>query len=56
MNLAELEFADRIDADEQHVGVGGMKRDEVADVSFESADLLAARIEGMDEADLVALG
>ena len=55
MDLAELEVADRIDADEQHIGVGGMKGDEVAQIGLEPADLLAAWIERMDEADLVAL-
>jgi hypothetical protein len=31
-----------------------MKRDEVADVGFEAADLLAARVERMDQSDLIA--
>ncbi len=32
-----------------------MKRDEVANIGFEPSDLLAARIERMDQADLIPL-
>ena len=53
VKLSQLQVARRVDADKEDVGVNGMKRDEVADVGFEAADLLAARVERMDEADLV---
>src|SRR6201991_1335110 len=53
VNLAELEVAARIHADKEQVGVGGMEGDEVADVGFETADLFTARIERVNQADLV---
>ena len=54
VKLPELQVARRIHADEEQVGVSWMKRDEVADVGLEAADFFAARIERMDQADLIA--
>ena len=54
VKLSQLQIARRVHADKEDVGVGRMEGDEVADVGFEAADLFAARIERMDQADLVA--
>ncbi len=54
VHFTEGEVTDRIHADEQDVGVVRMEGDEVADIGLEPADLLAARIEGMEQADLIA--
>ncbi len=54
VNFPELEIPRRIHADEENIGIGRMKGDEIADVGFETADLFTARIEWMDQADLVA--
>ena len=51
VRLAELEIAAAVDADQQHVDIGRMKSDEIADIGLEPADLAAARIERMQQAD-----
>ena len=50
---SQFQFAARVHADEEDVGVGRMERNEIANVCFEAANLFAARIERMDQADLV---
>ena len=54
VKLSQFQLARRVYADEEDIGVNRMKRDEVADVGLEAADLLAARVERMDQADLIA--
>src|SRR5579859_3627467 len=54
MNFPEFQIAERIDADEQQIGVRRMERDEVADIGLEAADFLTPRIERMDQADLIS--
>ena len=53
MDFTEFQIPDRINADEKKIGVGRVERDEVPDVGFEAADFLSARIERMNQADLI---
>ena len=53
MYLAERQLAGGVHADQEQVGIFGMKRDEVADIGLETADFFPARIERMDQADIV---
>ncbi len=54
VNLAKLEIARRIDADKQKIGVRRMEGNEVSNVGLKTSDLLAARIERMNQADLIS--
>jgi hypothetical protein len=54
VNLAKLQVAGGIDADEQKVGILRMKGNEVSNVSFESSNLFTTGIERMDQANLVS--
>jgi hypothetical protein len=55
VNLAEREITNRVHADEEKVCIIRMECDEIADIGLEPSDLLAARIEWMNKADLISL-
>src|ERR1700733_33546 len=54
MNLAEFQIARGIDPNEEKVGVVGMEGNEVPNIGLESSDLLATRVERMNQANLVS--
>jgi hypothetical protein len=54
VNLAKPEIARGIDADKEKIGVIRMEGNEVSNVSLKTSDLLASRIERVNQADLIS--
>ncbi len=52
-HLADFEVAQRIDADHEERKILGQKRDHIADERLQAADLCAAGIEGMNDAQTI---